>query len=50
MVGGSLFAGFIYTVGPKLSFVFSGIVFLLSVIVAIVHQRSKNILNLKGDY
>ncbi len=31
MVFGSLFAGFIYTVGPKLSFVFSGVAFAISI-------------------
>jgi len=36
MVGGSLFAGFIYEVGPKLSFVSSGVAFAISVIFAII--------------
>jgi DHA1 family multidrug resistance protein-like MFS transporter len=36
MVGGSLFAGFIYEFGPKLSFVSSALAFFLSVIFAIV--------------
>lgn len=36
MVGGSLFAGFIYTVGPKLAFVFSGVAFFVSVVFAYI--------------
>ena len=36
MVGGSLFAGFIYEIGPKLSFVSSAIAFLISVIFAVI--------------
>ena len=39
MIGGSLFAGFIYEFGPKLSFVSSGIAFFISVIFAIVFYR-----------
>lgn len=36
MVFGSLFAGFIYTVGPKLAFVFSGVAFFISVVFAYI--------------
>jgi len=39
MVGGSLFAGFIYEFGPKLSFVSSGFAFFLSILFAIVFYR-----------
>lgn len=39
MVGGSLFAGFIYEVGPKLSFVSSAAAFLISVIFAFIFYR-----------
>ncbi len=39
MVGGSLFAGFIYEFGPKLSFVSSGIAFFISVIFAVIFYR-----------
>ena len=42
MVGGSLFAGLIYAFGPRLAFVFSGIVFLLSVLAAFIHFKSQN--------
>ena len=44
MVMGSLFAGFIYEVGPKLSFVSSAIAFLLAVIFAYLTYR-----NSKGE-
>ena len=39
MIGGSLFAGFIYEFGPKLSFVSSGIAFFISAIFAIMFYR-----------
>lgn len=40
MVGGSLFAGFIYTIGPKLSFVTSAVMFLIAIIFAILTYQS----------
>ena len=42
MVGGSLFAGFIYEIGPKLSFVSSAIAFLISVIFAVISYLLMN--------
>lgn len=39
MVGGSLFAGFIYEVGPKLSFVFSALAFLIAIVFALFMNK-----------
>ncbi|MBR5290811.1 MAG: MFS transporter [Erysipelotrichaceae bacterium] len=39
MVGGSLFAGFIYEVGPKLSFVFSAMAFLIAIVATFAMNR-----------
>ena len=39
MVGGSLFAGFIYEVGPKLSFVFSAMAFLIAIAATFAMNR-----------
>ncbi|MDD6466752.1 MAG: MFS transporter [Erysipelotrichaceae bacterium] len=42
MVFGSLFAGFIYGFGPKLSFVFSAIAFFICIFVSIAHAKKAN--------
>ncbi len=39
MIGGSLFAGFIYTVGPKLSFVSSAVALFISVLFATIFYK-----------
>ena len=39
MVVGSLFAGFIYASGPKLSFVFSALAFFICIFLSIVHAK-----------
>lgn len=39
MIAGALFAGFIYAFGPKLSFLYAGIFFLLSMIGAYIYYR-----------
>ncbi len=39
MVGGSLFAGFIYEIGPKLSFVYSALAFLIAIVVAFMMNK-----------
>ena len=43
MVAGSLFAGFIYEAGPKLSFVFSALAFLIAIIFAVLLQKNISI-------
>lgn len=42
MVIGSLFAGFIYAYGPKLSFVFSAAAFFICIFLSILHARKAN--------
>lgn len=42
MVFGSLFAGFIYAFGPKLSFIFSAIAFFICIFVSIGHAKKAN--------
>jgi len=42
MVVGSLFAGFIYEVGPKLSFIFSALAFFICIFVSILHAKKAN--------
>jgi len=39
MVGGSLFAGFIYEIGPKLSFVYSALAFLIAIVVGLLMNK-----------
>lgn len=39
---GSLFAGLIYTRGPKLSFIFSGVVFLIATLFSVLYYKMKD--------
>ena len=39
MVGGSLFAGFIYTFGPRLAFVSAAVAFFVAIVAAIINYR-----------
>lgn len=39
MIAGALFAGYIYTIGPRLSFLFAGIFFLISMLSVIWYYR-----------
>ena len=42
MMGGSLLAGFIYGVGPKMAFVVSAIAFAIAITCSILMNKSKN--------
>lgn len=46
MIFGSLFAGFIYTVGPKLAFVSSAVAFLVAIYFAIMNYRQAKLITI----